>query len=186
MDPKLASRIATLVRLVEGAPDRRLGRTALMKLAYFLHALRDVPIGYEFSLYSYGPFDSTVLEDLDYAARLGALSVSTETYSSGYGYAIRPGPQASWAAEAAGPFIGKYDEAIAWVTHEFGAFGSADLELLSTIVYVDRRLAATVQAVTIGHLAQQVNEIKPHFTRAKVLERIDLLREKRLLRSVTG
>ena len=65
-----------------------------MKLLFLLTTIKDVPLGYRFRMYNYGPFDSEVLSDIDYAARLDALSVDMERYVNGYEYYIRPGPAA--------------------------------------------------------------------------------------------
>jgi hypothetical protein len=61
-------RIGLIAYLAKRSP---IGRTALMKYCYFLQALRGVPLGYNFSLYSYGPFDAAVLSDLGDAEALG-------------------------------------------------------------------------------------------------------------------
>src|ERR1700674_384358 len=65
MNQELTNRLAVLTRLVKRSPMKDLGRTAIMKLAYFLTIVRDVPLGYRFTLYSYGPSDSSVLQDVD-------------------------------------------------------------------------------------------------------------------------
>ena len=72
MDHDENARIATLVAIAERRPG--LGRTALMKICYLLQTLGDVPLGYHFTLYSYGPFDSDVLADLASAEVLGGVS----------------------------------------------------------------------------------------------------------------
>ena len=41
------------------------GRTVLQKLVYLLHVLYGVNPGYDFELYTYGPFSSQLLSDLD-------------------------------------------------------------------------------------------------------------------------
>src|SRR4051794_4401129 len=90
MTQDVLNRVAVLTRLVNNAPSKSLGRTALMKLTYFLTSVRDVPLGYHFSLYSYGPFDSTVLQDLDLASTMGALRSRPVAYPTGVGYSIQP------------------------------------------------------------------------------------------------
>ena len=47
-------RRAVLTALVKRAPKSP-SRTALMKFAYLLQAVRGVPLGYRFRLYNYGP-----------------------------------------------------------------------------------------------------------------------------------
>src|ERR1035438_3845304 len=72
--------------LAELARQARLGRTALMKILFFLQESRGVPLDYQFSLYSYGPFDSDVLSDISWAERLNVLKSTTVYYPSGIGY----------------------------------------------------------------------------------------------------
>ena len=64
-----------LARLVLKAPGRRLGRTQLMKLCYFLQEIEQVPIRYDFRLFNYGPFDSEVLYDPVYCSGIDTGSV---------------------------------------------------------------------------------------------------------------
>jgi hypothetical protein len=67
-----------------------MGRTTLMKLIYFLQTLKGLPLGYRFRLYTYGPFDPKVLDDLKMAEMSGIVRSSVSSYSGGYGYEIRP------------------------------------------------------------------------------------------------
>src|SRR5271170_4817700 len=86
--------IQRLALLAKFARHVRLGRTAIMKLCFFLQESRGVPLGYQFSLYSYGPFDSDVLADIATAERLNVLKSSVVYYPSGTGYEYTLGPGA--------------------------------------------------------------------------------------------
>ncbi len=70
------NRLALVTVLAEKMQERGggLGRTRLMKFAYLLQTVKNVPLGYNFTLYSYGPFDSSVLGDLSYASVLQAVN----------------------------------------------------------------------------------------------------------------
>jgi hypothetical protein len=166
-----ARRLALLTRLVEKAPAA-VGRTALMKFVYFLSAVRKVPLNYSFSLYSYGPFDSDVLEDIDYAARLGALHVDVEYNPLGYGYLIRPDAQADTVKAFDANFVQEHEADIDWVINLFGRFNASELELASTIVYVKNEADAGGDEVVIN----RVHQIKPHFSVARVSEKLNDLR----------
>lgn len=176
------ARLATIVTLAEEKP--RLGRTAVMKLCYFLQTLRSVPLGYRFTLYSYGPFDSNVLSDLSTAEALGGIESKTVLYSGGYGYEISPAAKSRSVKRLATGFISKYEADLDWVIEQFAKFGSADLELLSTIVYVDREFARANERLTPGALAEKVREVKPHFKEEYIQRRVDELRQEKMLRSV--
>ena len=56
-------RLDLLCTLIDQAPGR-LGRTAIMKLAYLLQTVKCLPLGYDFRLHTYGSFESDVLNDL--------------------------------------------------------------------------------------------------------------------------
>src|SRR5579863_9410428 len=90
------ARLALIPALASQSSNGYIGRTALMKYMYFLQVLRKVPLGYRFTLYSYGPFDSDVLADVETAESLGVLESSVVGYSGGYGYQIREGRGAEW------------------------------------------------------------------------------------------
>jgi hypothetical protein len=180
MNEELARRIGVMVSLVERAPGKKLGRTAIMKLLYFLATLRNLRLGYRFSLYSYGPFDSDVLQDLDYAKSLDALVSRVIGYPRGYGYEIEPGPLSTAAKGLTTTFLDEHDEDLAWVIAEFGNLSASDLELASTIVYADREGgAANVQG-----LAQRVRDIKPHFSLPTIESSIERLISKGMLESI--
>src|SRR5258708_4427600 len=90
-DGKL-DRIALIADLVARAPTR-LGRTALMKCLFFLKVVGQVPLPYSFGLYTYGPFDSNVLDDLQYAEALGAVEGHLVEYPRARGYEYQRGPK---------------------------------------------------------------------------------------------
>lgn len=178
MTEELTNRLAVLTRLVKQSPSRNLGRTAMMKLAYFLTTLRGVQLGYRFSLYSYGPFDATVLQDVDLASNLGALRSRLVRYQSGTGYAIQPDAASDEIEQCAGDFLNAHADDIQWVIDEFGTSTAGELELSSTIVYIDREAS-----VDIGRteLAKRVRDVKPHFSTERILANIHDLQEKNLL-----
>jgi hypothetical protein len=184
MSDILSARLATLVALVERQP--RLGRTAVMKLCYFLQALRNVPLGYRFTLYSYGPFDQSVLSDLSSAEVLGGIESKTVLYAGGYGYEISPAARRRSVRGLASDFLKRYGPDLDWVVQQFGSFGSADLEILSTIVYVDRESAHAKVRQTPDDLAERVHEVKPHFTKPYVRKKVADLQDMKLLKGLKG
>src|ERR1700737_3630255 len=161
-------RLALLPVLAEHAPNGHIGRTALMKYMYFLQTVRGMPLGYNFSMYSYGPFDSDVLADLSSAEMLNIVDVAPVEFAGGYGYRITPGSKADLAKRSASQFLMDHGKDLDWLLSVFGKLNSAELELTSTIVYVDREFAKMKQHASISDVATRVNEVKPHFTREQV------------------
>jgi uncharacterized protein len=178
------TRVAVLARMVKLAPEQCLGRTQVMKLFYFLQELKGVSVGYDFRLFNYGPFDSEVLSDLASACSLAVVTEASIIYTRGYGYAITPGANAEKfdrELEENSPVVAaRVDE----VVREFGSLGAAELELRSTILFVDREWTQTDTSATERALAQRVREIKPHFAEAVILDRISQMKQKGWLESL--
>ena len=177
------SRLGLIPALAERAAAGHIGRTALMKYLYFLQTLRDVPLGYQFSLYSYGPFDSEVLADLSSAEALNIVEVNTVEFSGGYGYRIKPGIRAESAKRAIAQFLSQHGNDIDWIFSVFGSLNSAELELASTIVYVDHELAECSRSLSANEVVTRVNEIKPHFNREQIQKSVATLLKEKILGS---
>src|SRR6266849_3913424 len=117
-EKKWLDRIGLMAALVERAPAQTLGRTAVMKLAYFLQVLQKVPLGYNFRLHTYGPSDSDVLDDLGYAAIFGAVTEKTIIQNEGYRYEIRPGERCAQAQKRSKNWLDQNRVAVDWVLQE--------------------------------------------------------------------
>jgi hypothetical protein len=177
-----ADHLAGIAVMAERAPFKNLGRTAIMKCMYFLQVVRQVPLGYNFSLYSYGPFDADVLADLEYAENLGIVSTQVVAYPRGYGYEIKPGPNIESAKQSAAAFLERYGSDVDWVMVRFGRLSGADLELNSTIIFVDQEVSREGKKVPSSELALRVRKVKPQFTNELILSHVGSLKE--LLESV--
>lgn len=165
--------------LAELAGRARLGRTAFMKLLFFLQEVKDVPLGYQFSLYSYGPFDSDVLADISTAERLNVLKSSTIYYPSGMGYEYSPGSDLKSVENLAGDFLEEHKTSIDWVLRHFAGKTAAELELLSTTLFV----AKYQNPQTVEKLVEQVKLIKPHFSQEQIQKGFDELVSLNILRT---
>jgi uncharacterized protein YwgA len=181
VDDKL-DRVATIVELVTRGQNR-LGRTALMKYLYFLKIMRDVPLPYSFRLYTYGPFNSDVLDDLQYAEFLDAVESTLVAYPGGRAYEYHRGRKADEIKEKATEFIIRHEPSIDWVLKEFGGRSAVDLEMASTIVYIDRMIAARNAKVTIEVLAKKVHDVKPHLPTSIIEAEARRLNKRRLLKA---
>ena len=179
----LEMRNAIVARLVCKAPRQTLGRTALMKLMYFLQELKEVPLGYDFRLYTYGPFDSEVLSDLGTATNLNTVVEKTVIYPRGYGYEITGGKHAERLSDELQLNNAKLAEQIDAVVEEFGSFGAAELELQSTIVFVDREFVCGGSPALVSAVVERIQQIKPHFDEKTILDRVTGMQRKGWLRS---
>jgi hypothetical protein len=175
-------RLGLLSELV-GRASTKLGRTAIMKLAYLLQTEKGLPLGYDFRMYTYGPFDSDVLNDLGLAESLGALKSEMVTFSSGqgYGYEFTPGVIGDFVRQKTKGILSNYESDIRWALEEFGSKSAAELELLTTIIYADREAAQRGEKLAVRELAREVQEVKPQFLEQYIIEKIEELNRKRLL-----
>jgi hypothetical protein len=176
------NRLAVITWLAENA--RGLGRTALMKYCYFLQVVRGVPLGYRFSLYSYGPFDSDVLSDLDTAESMAGVKSAVAYHAAGYGYRIEPGDRADRITQLGAPFIAAHRESLQWVVDQFRESSASDLELASTLVYSDREAYRRNEELTISALSQRVRDVKPRFSIQQIENYGERLKQKGLLKAI--
>lgn len=161
MDRAKWNRLAVICDLVKRSKSD-IGRTALMKFLYLLKEIRGVPLEYRFSLYTYGPFDSSVLDDLRYAESLDAVKSTLVRFSGGYGYVFSSGPALENITFRAQDFLSENEGDIAWVVDTFGGRSASELEMIGTIVYVDRGALGRGEENTLAELAKKTIEIKPH------------------------
>jgi hypothetical protein len=158
-----------------------LGRTAFMKLVYFLQTLRNVPLGYRFRIYTYGPFDDQVLDDLDRVEQQGAISSQYYECEHGTGYSIKADRRAVELAGTANDAVGGD---LDWVVGRFGAWSAVDLEIASTIVFVDRANARAGKTSTGDDMARAVHAVKPHLDFRRIRNTVEDLQTDHLLRTV--
>jgi len=164
---------AIMARMVLKSRDQKLGRTQLMKLCYFLQEIESVPLSYDFRIFNYGPYDSEVLYYLGTACGNDVLNEETVIYPRSYGYKITPGPKAQELSDSLDPELA---ERIDRITQSFSGDGAGELELKSTIVFVDREFDRKQQPGNIDIIADRVHSIKPHFPLQKVKESVESMR----------
>lgn len=165
---------------VHGTP---FGKTALQKLVYFLQEVEGVDCGYDFTLYTYGPFSSGLLGDLDVA---GAMSGVKLTSDGGYGYHIHPGEKVNNFRRAASPFLDEHKSAIKRVVSEFGAMSAKQLELRATVVYFDRQAFRCQQSLSASEITGKVKSVKPHFEEAVIANAVQQLDKKGYLKALAA
>ena len=178
---RLFMRLAVLAQFAELSSSKRitLGRTAVMKLCFFLQESFNVDLGYTFSLYSYGPFDADVLSDLGTAVRLNVLSEGVVYYSSGTGYEYKTGSDIESVRTIASEFLTSNQDTIGRVLNTFGGKTAGELELLSTVLFV----AKYQNPKSFPDLTTQVHLVKPHFSVDQIQRGTSELISLKLLRS---
>lgn len=172
--------IAALVRRSKG----NMGRTALMKFLYFLQTIKHVPLGYTFRLYTYGPYDAQVLEDLKFAELTDAVKSVVIHYPGGYGYEITPSDHTDIVIDPVRDELAVHEAALDWVVREFGLRSAIDLEMAGTIVYVDRMSQIIGERLSLSDIATRVRSIKPRLDLVRIETEAKNLLTKGLLTAV--
>ena len=106
------------------------------------------------------------------------------SFAGGYGYRIQQAAGAPRIKQDANGFLSQHKADIDWLLKEFGGLNSGELELASTIIYVDREFNDLQVHSEPAFLVGVVNEIKPRFSRECVETSFNSLFEKGLLVSV--
>ncbi|MYB76835.1 MAG: restriction endonuclease [Chloroflexi bacterium] len=172
-------RYALIVELAQRLQTKRsqFGKTALQKLIYLLQEVYGVKCGYDYKLYTYGPFTSQVLQDLDQVDSLSGVDVTSVPTDLG-GYRIEPGKNAAPIKEKESNFIAEHEGKLERLINDYGAFSAKELELRATAVYVARDMQRDGKKVTVEALTQMVHDIKPYFPREEIQSVVEELQDK--------
>ncbi len=155
------------------------GKTALQKMVFLLQEVYGVDCGYDFTLYSYGPFDSQLLGDLDLVESWGCVKVEDAKSSMG-GYRIVPTGERGKIREKAADFLDSEStrSAMDSLIKDYGGKSARELELRATLVYVDKDLYNRKNGKDLPKkedLYRIVHEIKPKFSDIDMNSAIDEL-----------
>ena len=169
-----------IVELTQRLHERRpqLGKTALQKLVYLLQDVYGVDCGYDFRLYTYGPFTSELLHDLDVVESVGGVSVTSVRTELG-GYQIDPDKNAQSISNEAEEFLSCHSEKLDALIEDYGHYSAKDLEIRATIVFVEREMKRDRKRLTEDDLVQLVHDIKPYFPVSGIKSIVEELRSKR-------
>ncbi len=162
--------------------NRQFGKTALQKMVYLFQEIYKVDCDFRFDLYTYGPFTSQLLNDLDFTEHIGGVKVSRVNASYG-GYEIAPGEDVEYILKKAENFINNSDvnEKLAQLINDFGCFSAAELELRSTIVYVDRDLQRNGPRSDMKEIVRLVEGLKPKFHTDEIRHTVEELKNKQFI-----
>ncbi|MDD4951985.1 MAG: hypothetical protein PHV85_05505 [Desulfovibrionaceae bacterium] len=170
--------IAELARRLDGVSPQ-FGKTALQKLVYFLQTIYGVDCGYSYEFYSYGPFTSQLLNDLDLVAHFGGVSVEPGNSMMG-GYHIKPKDVDS-IIERATEFLSEQQnrKALDSLVETYGRMTAKNLELRATIVYIERDMQRKKIGAKRGEICRLVSEIKPKFSTWEIEQAVDELNKRK-------
>jgi len=154
----LSFRKKVLLNLVDQKPC--IGKTAVMKIIFMLQQVKSVNMGYDFSIYTYGPYSSDVTEDVDALISYGLIKINPQQYGNYYGYELN-------ITNNGISNIGYLGDGVKESTKDIIGFvkgkSAKNLELYSTIIYVDNLYRVNSWKMNSTSISEKVQEIKPHF-----------------------
>ena len=92
---------------------------------------------------------------LEIVKALGIVRENATLYHVGYGYQIRSAMSDEEISRLGGTFLKDHQEAIDWVLAEFGTLAAGELELSSTIVYINQEASDTRGASFSGRVGEK-------------------------------
>lgn len=168
----ILERISLIIKMSDTIPN--IGKTAVMKCIYLLQTIKKIPLGYHFEIYTYGPYSSVVMDEIDYARQCGFISVESMTYPTGqFGYQIKCNEYGKDMVSKS-TLVSNYETEINDIMSEFGDKKASELELLSTIVFV----ATVYKLQSKEEITDLVEKIKPKFKKEYIGEKYDYLKER--------
>ena len=168
----LSARTALLGHLVSQLriEENWCGETHVQKTVYFLQTACQVSMGYSFVLYKHGRYSFDL--KLDTSRLLGRRMLKQEPSPPPYGPRLNVTEIMSNHVARHGDMISRHEKVVARVVQFVGMRGVAELERLSTALYVttghDRE--------SIDTRANRIHELKPHVSvelATKAVEELD-------------
>lgn len=160
---KTNERLAVITEIAQKHPN--IGKTGMMKFLYLLQAVYKLPLGYDFEIYTYGPYCQSVMSDIEYAEFINYIRVSPITYSSGMsGYQINAKDEGNSVLENLSDTLAQYSTEIDDVIAKFGNKTAKELELYSTVVFTALSFRENDWEKSKNEICATVKKIKPHFS----------------------
>lgn len=151
-------RSAIVAALIKECHSRQsfCGETMVQKSVFFLQEMLDVPLGFDFQLYIYGPFSFELQRHLSSMMADDMIVVR----SVGYGSTFEPGELVAYLEKHTAGTIAKHREAVAFVVDHLADRGVKQLERLATALYFTLR----TEEMPTERRAAMIREVKPHIT----------------------
>jgi uncharacterized protein YwgA len=147
------------------------GKTVLQKMVFLLQEVYHVNVGYDFGFHTFGPFAAELLGDLNFAESMGFVTVKSVEETGGNGYVIESGDiiEGVLQSPTVSPFLSQHKEAIAALVKGFGDKTAKELELLTTIIYLNKEIMWDTNKLTLAEAISKIRELKPKFSDSEIL-----------------
>lgn len=134
------------------------GETHIQKTAYFLQALLEVPLAYEFIIYKHGPYSFELHGDL---AEMRANRFIKTVPRDPYGPSFRQGDIGNAVTRRFPKTLKRLDQKIKFAAEELSDKGVAKLERFATALYVTLN-EPNGWELTTSERSRLVYTLKPH------------------------
>lgn len=172
----LSKRKNVIIKMLQENPG--MGKTAVMKTIFMLQQVKHMDLDCEFSIYTYGPYNADVMEDIDELVTDGFLSSSAYSYKDYIGYTLS-------ATDAGTKSVASLKDADTVALKEILDFvrgkSAKDLELYSTIIYVEDWYLKNDKTHDVAAIIKKVHELKPHFSEETIQKAHTCLSKKKFL-----
>jgi uncharacterized protein YwgA len=149
--------LVDVVRRAQKNYNKKLGRTALQKIPYFLKR-RGVPLQYSFDLYHFGPFCQDILWDADVLVSVGAIH-DEGGHNGGSKYIVTSESASFLSGHEA--FLESHSKDIEAVVELLAPLQASTLEVVATIDYLYRYVDA------LGSPGPHKDQVLSRFMEAK-------------------
>ena len=156
---ELSKRLAVISEIV--SKHENLGKTTMMKFIFLLQQVYKVPLGYDYDIYTYGPYSPVVAGDVNYAADFDVIQLVSS--SNHTGYELRVTKQTPDIISNEKDFIEEHGQSISTVIELFGEKTTRDLELITTIIYFYSLRLFLNKDTSVVPITERVKAIKPRF-----------------------
>jgi len=167
-------RWAVIIKLVEEAEKKesRVGHTFIQKLIYLLQELFEIPLGYTFYIYYYGPYSDEVWGDLTAMQDTGFLTITADP--SGYGYRIKTmnGEKKKWIKNKVKDLPEDRIEELVELLRDQPV---RILELIATAHFIYKDLEKK-NRFSENTLISDLRALKPHFSEKEVKDAFRIMK----------
>lgn len=157
-----------------------LGKTAIMKIAYMLQQVKKIDLGYDFEIYTYGPYSSEVMDDIDELVNNDFAYSEMYRYSNYVGYKLNISDSGKTAIIQLST---REKNSINEILEFSDGKSARDLELYSTIVFVSSLYAQNKLDSGQASVSDKVHDLKPHFDLDTISAAYKTLSEKKYIKS---
>ena len=147
------------------------GETHLQKCLFFLQEMREVPTGYVFQLYKYGPFSFDLRDEIVQLRGVGMISLFSRKYP--YGSSLKVSELGQSLRKHFPKTLEKYTDDLDFVTKHFGDLNATELGKLATAYY----FILQKENSSDEEIAKKINDVKSYISIPEGMEAAKKVRE---------